>query len=183
MDLKENPQLQLYREILDAKPKEAWSKLRKIPRFAEQNKTEPVPVIELPEVDYHQYYKKFQEEADELRQRLREQQMVFFNQKWGNSVVKMRMRQQQFRRKVSKLSKIEKPLPKQRKEFLPPVVSPIIKEVVDDICYEEGEMRVEKPKYQQRLKELETYSESMHKRYEQPNMMSLRLTLNRRIFS
>ncbi|CAK73738.1 unnamed protein product (macronuclear) [Paramecium tetraurelia] len=177
VDMKEYPQLQLFQEIshfedlrvrteFDETLRNSYGKDRlslKLEQFEQK-----------PTVSYDTYYKNYHNQAEQLRNRLRQQQMNFFNQKWGNSVVKMKMKEAQDRRGLlEKAKQVRRPAV--TKKVALPYLAPIIKNIITDICTEEAEMMEQKRLIKNDIKDLAKICSDFYDPKAEPQIMGLRI--------
>ncbi|CAD8089477.1 unnamed protein product [Paramecium sonneborni] len=177
VDLKEYPQLQLFQEIsqfedkrirteFDENLRDSYSKDKLSQRLEQCDQK--------PSVSYDIYYKNYHKQADQLRNRLHQQQMNFFNQKWGNSVVKMKMKEAQDKRGfLEKAKQIRRPAV--TKKVVLPYLAPVIKNIITDICMQEAEMMEQKRDFKKDIKELAKISSDFYEPKPQPQIMGLRI--------
>ncbi|CAD8065388.1 unnamed protein product [Paramecium sonneborni] len=179
IDLRENPQLQLFKDITDIKQIEKEQKKNIIARLS-TNIESMTQILPLKETKNQDYYDTFQSEADKLRIRLREQQMEFFNKKWGNSIVKMKVKDQQFKRQAQNNFKRMQTIQVQNQErkkkaARETITDPFMKELISDVCYEEAEMMEEKKEIQQIFRQMQLTHDCFYKKYEDPEVIGLRM--------
>ncbi|CAD8154868.1 unnamed protein product [Paramecium pentaurelia] len=177
VDLKEYPQLQLFQEISQ------FEELRVKTEFNETLRDSYLKdrlslKLEQPEqkpiVSYDTYYKNYHNQAEQLRNRLRQQQMNFFNQKWGNSVVKMKMKEAQDKRGLlEKAKQIRRPAV--TKKVVLPYLAPVIKNIITDICLEEADMMEQKRDFKKDIKELAKIGSDFYDPKPEPQIMGLRI--------
>lgn len=103
--------------------------------------------------------------------------MNFFNAKWGNSVVKMKMKEAQDKRGfLEKARQLRRPAV--TKKVVLPYLAPVIKNIITDICTEEAGMMEQKKELREEIKELEKISSAFFEPKPAPVIMGLRIVYN-----
>ncbi|CAD8148586.1 unnamed protein product [Paramecium octaurelia] len=177
VDMKEYPQLQLFQEISQYEDLRVRTEFNESLRDSYRKDRLSLKLEQFeqkPTVSYETYYKNYHNQAEQLRNRLRQQQMNFFNQKWGNSVVKMKMKEAQDKRGfLEKAKQIRRPAV--TKKVVLPYLAPVIKNIITDICVEEADMMEQKRDFKKDIQELAKLGSEFYDPKPEPQIMGLRI--------
>ncbi|CAK93157.1 unnamed protein product (macronuclear) [Paramecium tetraurelia] len=177
VDMKEYPQLQLFQEISqyeDLRVRTEFNESLRDSYCKDRLSLKLEQFEQKPTVSYETYYKNYHNQAEQLRNRLRQQQMNFFNQKWGNSVVKMKMKEAQDKRGfLEKAKQIRRPAV--TKKVVLPYLAPVIKNIITDICVEEADMMEQKRDFKKDIQELAKIGSEFYDSKPEPQIMGLRI--------